>query len=153
MASAADLQPPVKPSILWLIARGTFAVLVGLVVGSLGGLLIEAASHRYYRIDPDVMKLPPAELAEFVRGLPFGALAAVVVAWVVGSFVAAFAAAWVAGRAPLVHAAIPAALLLAGMVFNLSMIPHPLWMSLTAPPAMILAAWLGARVGGPATPP
>ena len=75
----------------------------------------------------------------------------VLVAWVLGSAVAgAVATRWSDARSAL-PGAIAGAVLLAGAVSNLFVIPHPIWMAVGAVVLMPLAAYMAARrCAGPA---
>ena len=44
---------------------------------------------------------------------------------------------------PQIFAMIVGGLMLAGTAFNLAVIPHPLWFTITGIVAIIVAAWLG----------
>jgi hypothetical protein len=59
-----------------------------------------------------------------------GALGFVLLAWAAGAFVGGWVAAKIAQRSQATFALIVGALLLAGGIYNLVTIPHPLWFSI-----------------------
>jgi hypothetical protein len=155
MASAADLPPPVKPSTPWLIACGTCAVILGLIAAVAVVSAVEACNLLFVKVPANFDALSPQEKAAFIDALPLAALLVVLLAYVLGPFAGSFVAARVAARAPLVHGGLVGLVFLAATIANLIAVPHPLWFNVAAPPALLAAAWLGARAGAarPATSP
>ena len=74
------------------------------------------------------------------------AMVLVVVSWVLGAFIGGWVAAKVAREHPLFAALMIGVLVLAGVVANNTMIPHPLWMTVLGVLLPLPAAWLGARM-------
>lgn len=65
---------------------------------------------------------------------------------------AALLGGWLAARTsrhhPRTAALLVGALVLAGVIANITMIPHPFWMILASTLLPLPAAWLGARLAG-----
>lgn len=118
----------------WIRSSGV-GVVIGVLAGGLVVFLVEGFGHRLFGIaDPD--DLSSVTTPMFVS---------VLIAWVLGSAVAgAVATRWSDARTPL-PGAIAGAVLLAGAVSNLFVIPHPVWMAVGAVVLMPLAAYVAAR--------
>jgi hypothetical protein len=90
-----------------------------------------------------------AAVAEHLPTAPIGALMFPPLGWIVGTFTGGLTAALIAGRKPMLHAGLVAALPLLGTVANLAMIPHPAWMwaagMIGVPLAAVTAGLLGPR--------
>lgn len=117
------------------IRTSVVGVVIGVLAGGLVVFLVEGVGHRLFGIaDPD--DLSSVTTTMFVS---------VLIAWVLGSAVAgAVATRWSDARTAL-PGAIAGAVLLAGAVSNLLVIPHPVWMAVGAVVLMPLAAYVAAR--------
>jgi hypothetical protein len=132
------------------IWRSVLGVVSGLVVHGVVVTAVQAVGHAVYgALPPDIFKLTWAERAELINGLPVGSLVFVVAAWSAGTLVGGLVAAWIAGRAPLIHAGIIGGLDLLCVGIMMTMLPHPAWMAASGPVCVILATLLAARLAGP----
>lgn len=117
--------------------RSVVGVLVGVIMGALIVLVVEAASHQLF---PAPTGFNPKD-AGAVASLPFATKFSVLVAWCAGAFGGGVAASLIAKRwAP--TAWVVAATILLFAASNFSAFPHPLWMMLGAAPATLLGGRL-----------
>ena len=91
----------------------------------------------------------PDQLAAYVARAPLAAMALVVASWVLGAFAGGWVAAKVARDHPLFAALVIGLLVLAGVIANNTMIPHPVWMTVLGVALPLPAAWRGARMARP----
>lgn len=117
-------------------------VVIGVLAGGLVVFLVEGLGHRLFGT------APPDDLSSVTTPM----FLSVLIAWVLGSALAgAVATRWSDARTAL-PGTIAGAILLAGAVSNLFVIPHPVWMAVGAVVLMPLAAYVAARRwSGPAT--
>lgn len=124
----------------WITSPVAGAV-IGVFAGGLTILLVEAAGHRLFGT------ADPADYSSVTTPM----FVSVLVAWIVGSFVAGTVSTTWSKTSSLVPASIVGVILLAGAVSNMFVIPHPVWMMVSAailmPGAAIYAAW---RLAAPA---
>lgn len=129
--------------------RYLLALVAGVLVAGFIVAGIEALGHAVYPppagLDPNDMQ----QLAAAVDAMPVGALLFVALAWVAGAYVGGVVAARLAPGHRGLMAGVIGALILAGAVAMLVMIPHPLWFAIAAVIAVLaattLAAWAGRR--------
>lgn len=127
-----------------------------LILAVLGGLiaafgLVFITDRLFHSISPSASTMPDSgdreAMAAYVASQPPETLALIVVGSAVAAFVGAAVAARFAGRGER-PGWIVAGLLLLATAANFAMIPHPIWMVLSAVIAILVAGWLGAKVGG-----
>lgn len=123
--------------------RIILGTLAGIVAAGLIVLAIESLGHMIFP-PPAIDLANPEALATIINRLPLGALIAVIVAWIAGSFGGGSIAAKIA-RVPW-SAWVVGALMLAGGAWSMVVIPHPLWMKLALIPATLLPAWYAGRL-------
>lgn len=114
-------------------------IVAGIVVGVLCILAIETIGHMIW---PPPAGIDPAD-AEAVAAMPKAAMAAVVAAWTLGAFAGALTANLIARRA--LAGWIVVALLVAAVVANLAMIPHPIWVAASGIVLPVIAGWIATR--------
>jgi len=90
----------------------------------------------------------PTQVAAHVAKLPAAAFVIVLAAWTIGSFAGGWVAAAISRHWPRACALCVAAFMLAGVAYNVIVLPHPLWMSVLGLLLPIPAALLGARRHG-----
>jgi len=123
--------------------RIIFAIASGAILAMLCIAVIETVGHAAFPPPPGTDATDPAQLARLMENVPAAALAFVAAGWFIGAFAGALAANLLARRARAGWAV--AAMVVAGGVFTMVEIPHPLWMwamGLTLP---LLAGWLAHR--------
>jgi hypothetical protein len=117
-------------------------------------MAVEALGQKVYPPPPGLDPSDPESIRAAMQDIPAGALVFVLLAWTVGSAAGGWVAARLAPRRPVLHGMIIGALLLAGGLANLVMIPHPLWFTIVGVAVFLPAACLGARLGArPAAAP
>ena len=128
------------------MGRTILGILAGMVTAWLLIMVCQFASGRLYPPPPGMDLTQPDQLAAFIAQAPVAAMVLVVVSWVLGAFIGGWVAAKVAREHPLFAALMIGVLVLAGVVANNTMIPHPLWMTVLGVLLPLPAAWLGARM-------
>lgn len=131
------------------IAAGIAGVLIAM------GLvwIIEMIGHSFYPPPPDIDFSDPDSVRAYTSGLPMGAFLSVGSAWFLGTLGGVFAACRIGTAKPVIFAMVVGGLMLLATAANLVMIPHPLWFSITGIAGIILAAWLGMKLGGGSATP
>lgn len=135
------------------MGRTLLGVLAGLATMFVVIMLVELLGAQVFPPPEGVDMRDPQVLASAMAQMPLGALAMVVVAWVLG----AFAGGWVAARVSVAHpraaAAIVALAVVAGVVLMVLSFPHPLWMTVLGLVLPVPAALAGARLARPRATP
>src|SRR5690606_24567780 len=110
------------------MVRSTFAVLLGLVVALAAMLLLEYLGMSLFPLPPGFDLDSEADLARLVESAGMGKQLWVLMGWTL----AAFAGGWVAARTTLRHrlgaALWVGGLIVAGVLLNVALLPHPAWM-------------------------
>jgi MFS family permease len=122
--------------------RNILAVAAGALVAFCLIYLLESAGHLVHPLPAGVDPNNPDQLREHIKTLPAGAFALVLAAWLLATLVGGWVAARIGRNRNL--ALVVGALVLAGAVANMAMLPHPLWFVVVAV-AGIVAASLLAR--------
>jgi pimeloyl-ACP methyl ester carboxylesterase len=130
------------------ILRRIGAVIVGVIVAFLIVAGVEGIAHKIYPPPPGTNMQDMAQVKAFVATLPLSVLLIVLAGWLLGTFVATWLAARIAGT-PIPGYVVGAVLLCAGIA-NAFIIPQPLWFSIASFVIYIGATWVGARAGAPA---
>lgn len=133
--------------------RTVVAVLLGLVVALATMLLIEYLGMSLFPLPPGIDLDSEDDLARLVASSTTGKKLWVLMGWTL----AAFAGGWVASRISRRHrsgaALAVGALIVAGVLLNAAMLPHPAWMTVAGVLLPLPVAWLAARPGRLRTPP
>lgn len=95
----------------------------------------------------------PQAFATAITEMPMGALAIVVVAWVLGAFAGGWVAARIATAHPRAAATVVALAVVAGVVVMMLTLPHPMWMGLLGLVLPVPASLAGARLARPRATP
>ena len=82
-----------------------------------------------------------------LAGAPTSAFLVVALGWVLGSLAGGWAAARMAGRAPVPHALALGSLILLASIGNNMMLPPPTWFWFVSLAFLLPAAYLGGRLG------
>lgn len=134
------------------MVRRMIAVLAGIAVAVVLVTLVQKLGHNLYPPPADMDPTDQAFMQAYVASLPWGPLAFVIASYLVATLIGGWIAVAIAGERPLLFSGIVAAFMLAGAIFNVVMIPHPVWFTLAAVVgillAALLAAFLGSRHGG-----
>ncbi len=124
------------------VIRAALSIVAGLTLA--GGLVVavEVCSNVVYPPPPD-FKGTQEEMCAHVAGYPKWVLAIVVVAW----SAAVLASTWLATRLGwLIPGLVVALVLQSALVFNVSMLPYPMWFKVTVLPCVAIACILGIRL-------
>ena len=126
------------------IAAGVAGVLIA------GGLvwLIEMIGHSVYPAPPELDFSDADSLRAYMSGLPIGAFLFVGSGWFLGTLAGTMAACRIGTAKPQIFAMVVGGFMLAATAFNLAVIPHPVWFSITGVAGIIVAAWLGMTLSG-----
>jgi hypothetical protein len=130
------------------MGRTILGILAGLVVAWLAMTICEFASLFLHRPSAGLDLRDPQALAAHIAAAPLSAMLVVVVGWALAAFVGAWVAARIA-RHRRAAALVIGLLVLAGVIANIAMIPHPLWMTVAGLALPLPLAWLAARIASP----
>ena len=126
--------------------RTLLAVFVGLVVAMATMLGLEYLAMSIFPPPPGMTLDNEADLARFVESATIGKKLWVLSGWTA----AAFLGGWVAARISRAHriaAAIAVGVLIvAGVLFNAAMLPHPMWMTIAGVLLPVPVAWFAGRL-------
>jgi hypothetical protein len=128
------------------MVRSVVAVLVGVVIATVGILALESLGHLVYPLPEGVNPNDMEALKKVLPTMPVGAFLCVLFMYAVGSFVGGLIAGWIARRAQTVHALIVGAILMALGVVNMLMLPHPGWFWAASLLVYLPPAYLGSRL-------
>ena len=128
--------------------RRVVAVLAGIVVAFVLIAVVDNLGHRLYPLTGMPAVDDRVAMREYIRGMAPGAKAFAVLAWLLAAFCGPYLAArlsrgdgWLAGM-------VVGGVVLAAVVANLVMLPHPLWMNLAGVLGVPLLAVLATRAVG-----
>ena len=128
------------------MGRTILAVLAGVVVAWLTIMLCEFGSAALSPPPVGLDLTDPAQIALFIESAPPSAMLLVVAGGTFGALIGGWLAARISRRHPRPAALVVGALVVAAVILNASLIPHPLWMTVTGVLLPLPAAWLGARL-------
>jgi hypothetical protein len=126
--------------------RSILAVVAGVIVGGLLIAGIEYASTLFFPLPEGVDPMNEADMREIMHTIPLGALVIVILAY----FVGVAAGAWTAIRLHPTHARwagyVVVGLFAIATVANMLSLPHPPWMYVAAPVALVAGLVLALRL-------
>ncbi len=123
--------------------RNIAAGIVGVLVAACLVGLVEMVGHSIYPPPPDIDFSNMDALRPYIAGLPLGAFAFVGGAWFLGALGGTMVACRIGTAAPRLFAAVVGGFILAATAYNLAVIPHPIWFSISGVVGIVIAAWLG----------
>lgn len=129
--------------------RTVLGILLGIVTTMLVISLVETLGHAIYPPPDGLDPGNPEHVGHIIALAPTGALAMVVLAWCVGTFIGAWVGARIA-RHPRVAALASAFVVMFGVIAMIKLVPdHPTWMAvlglLLPLPLALIAAKLAQR--------
>ncbi|MBA4013676.1 MAG: hypothetical protein C0481_17585 [Phenylobacterium sp.] len=133
------------------ILRTALGVVLGLLVGLLIILAVEGVGHTIFPPPPGVNLTDPAQLATVMAKIPTPAKFGVLLAWFLGTLGGAAVGNLIAGRRPWAGR-IVTLLVLALSIFNMSDIPHPAWMAVSAVVLILFGGFVADRAFGQPRP-
>ncbi len=135
------------------MGRTVLGGLAGLAAMFVVILVVEFLGAQLFPPPPGVDMSDPGALAMLMAQMPMGALAFVVLAWVLGAFAGGWVAARIAVQHPRVAAVVVALAVVAGVVMMMLAFPHPMWMGVLGLVLPVPAALAGARLARPRATP
>ena len=125
------------------------AIIAGVITAGITVFVLESLSHLIYPPPENIDLTDYEALKEAVKGMPTGALVSVLLAWMISGIVGGF----VGGKIDSINwkqnSIIIGLILLLFAIFNLYMVPHPLWMTVIAVVGYVpMAIWGGKLAAG-----
>lgn len=127
--------------------RTAIGLIVGIVAGFLTVYLLEMIGHAIYPPPPGIDMTDMDALRDVMATMPAGALGLVLLAWVLATLIGGTLAGWIARTRQTLLAGVVGALILAGAIANMVLLPHPVWFSIAAVVLIPLAAWIAGLLG------
>lgn len=128
------------------MGRTIVAVLLGVISAWAVIMLFEFAGATVYPPPPGSDLGDPEQLRAYIASAPTSAMAFVLAGWAAGAFLGGWVAAKMSHRHRLGAALAVGAVVLAGVVANAVMVPHPFWFTVLGLLLPMPAAWLAARL-------
>jgi len=129
------------------VGKNIGAGIAGVIVAIALVWVVELIGHSIYPTPADLDHGNSDVMRAYIDTLPLGAMLAVAIAWFVGSLGGCFVACRLGSARPLIYALVVGGMMFAGAVFNLLIIPHPLWFSALGIVGIFVGAWLGMTLG------
>lgn len=133
--------------------RSTLAVLLGLFVALATMLLLEYLGMSLFPLPPGIDLDNEQDLARLVASATMGKKLWVLAGWTVAAFVGGWVAAKISRRHRVGAALGVGLLIVAGVIINAAMLPHPAWMTAAGVLLPLPAAWFAARLAMPRAMP
>lgn len=136
--------------------RDLTAAIIGVLVAMLTVMLFNWVSHLAFPPHVAVDPTDTESMIAYMQEAPFAALAIIVGGYLVAAFDGTLIAALIGRSKTVYFAMVVGALLLAGTITNLVMIPHPTWFVILSIAGIIIfaaaAAFVGERIRAPREP-
>jgi len=129
------------------MGKNIIAGIAGVLIAGTLVILVEMVGHAVYPLPANLDFSNKEATGAYISALPLGALLFVGVACLIGALGGTFAACKLGRAKPEIYALVVGGFMLAATIANLVMIPHPLWFSITGVFVVVIAAWLGMRLG------
>jgi len=129
------------------MGRKILGVLAGIITGFVLVFIVEGIGHYCYPTPPGLDMTNMEAMKEYVKTIPTGALLFVLTAWTIAAFGGGVVAVMIAKDKPVLLASIAGAVILLASAFNLIMIPHPAWFSVSAVILILAATFMAGMVG------
>ncbi|HRN61057.1 MAG TPA: hypothetical protein PK743_00975 [Luteimonas sp.] len=129
--------------------RSTLAVLLGLLAALATMLLLEYVGMSLFPLPPGINLDNEEDLARLVASASTGKMLWVLMGWTVAAFVGGWVAAKISRRHRTGAALWVGALIVAGVVLNAALLPHPAWMTIAGVLLPLPVAWFAARLAAP----
>ena len=125
------------------MGKNIAAGIAGVVVAGVLVMLIEMLGHAVYPVPPELDLTDLDVMRSYIAGLPAGAFLFVAAGWFAGTLGGILTACRIGTARPMIFTMVLSGFMLLGAAYNLAMIPHPLWFSITGIAGILVAAWLG----------
>jgi hypothetical protein len=126
--------------------RAVLGIVAGLAAAVLTVMAVQALGHALYPYPADVDLSDPEQIARVFPTIPVAAKLFVVAAWLGGALIGAAVAKAIVGRSWAAWAI--TGFIAVGAVMNLFVIPHPVWMQLSAVIAPLLGGIIANHLVG-----
>ena len=130
------------------MGKNIAAGIAGVVVAFVLVWLVEMLGHAVYPPPANLDFADADAMRDYIATLPIGAFLFVGGAWFVATLGGTITACKIGTAKPMVFAAVVGGLMLVATAANLIMIPHPLWFAVLGIVGILVAAWLGMKLGG-----
>ncbi len=127
--------------------RSILSIIAGVVVGVFGVFLIEMINLSIYPMPGDLDVQDPTQMSSYLKQLPYAAFTLIILAHVVGAFIAAFIAGMVSRSSRFNIGLLAGGVLLFFTIWNAVTIGQPNLISVTDIVLTSFAAILGAKIG------
>ena len=127
------------------MGRTIVAVLAGVISAWVVIMLFEFAGASVYPPPPGSDLSDADQLRAYIASAPAAAMSFVLAGWAAGAFLGGWVAAKLSHRHRLGGALAVGAVVLAGVMANAVMVPHPPWFTVLGLLLPLPAAWLAAR--------
>lgn len=128
------------------MGKNIVAGVAGIAVAIIVVMLSDMIGHAVYPPSPDIDFTDMDAARAYIATLPIGAFAFVAGGWFIGTLGGIFAACKIGSARPIVFTMVVGAMMLAATAYNLTMIPHPIWFSITGITGIVIAAWLALTI-------
>lgn len=128
------------------MAKRIIAVLLGVLTGIFVVILADSLSQYVYPSGETIDFSNPTAVEAYMNKLPFGALIIMAGGWLLSSFFGGLVSAYIHFAKAAQVSVVTGVVLLIGSMVNLYMIPHPMWMTITALVGYIPMARIGGQV-------
>jgi hypothetical protein len=135
------------------MGRSILGVLAGLVVGIVLVALVETLGMRLIPPPPGIDPTDPASIAAAMANMPIGSFLFILAGWFLGTGVGASTAMRFARSDARWPGLAVGGVILVATLYNLWVIPHPLWVAVVGVVGIILITLVAARPRGTVTSP
>ena len=127
--------------------KRTIPVIAGVFTGMAVIFIIELIGHKLFPITMNLDTATDEAKANFMKNIPTGAMAVVIIAWALGALGAGIVSTLVSKD----HTSSNPALISGGILFvlgiiNMITIPHPIWFWIAGVLVYLPFAWLGFKI-------
>lgn len=129
-----------------ILKNRVLPVVVGLLAGWVVIFVLEAVSHLFYPPPANIDYADKAAMAAFMQSLPSAAFLLLLLAWMIGAFIGGLTGAFINKKAARNSSIIIGVVLALGSIINMTLIPHPTWLMVTASIGYVPMAYFGGKL-------
>lgn len=129
------------------MGKNILAGVAGIIVAVAIVWFVEMLGHTIYPPPPDLEYGDKDAMRAYVSTLPFGAFLSIGAAWFLGALGGTVVACRLGTAQATIYALLVGGVVLIAVAANLMMIPHPVGFSIPAIAGIVVAAWLGMKIG------
>jgi hypothetical protein len=131
------------------LLRNILALLAAIFAGGFVIMLVQSINAKLYPAPPGLDYRNADQMREYAASLPAGAFGVVLASYLIGITVAVFLATRLAGAAHRRQGIFAASFFAVASIINLVSLPHPPWFWAGNVAVLVLAAWIGLKLGMP----